>query len=847
MGDEVAALVVRLEASINRYQKDLDRARAQTNRRMGQIDKRVKASGASFDGLAGRVKAFAATLTVGKVIAYADSYKSLQNQLRVVTESQAELNELTEELFGVAQRSRGAITDTTATYRTLKQSTDGLGLSQAELIRLTETIQKAAPGASGAVRQLGQALGSGALRGDELNSVLEGAPLIARAVAAEFGVTIGQLRELAAQGEVTTERVVAALKTLGDQADANIAKTELTVTQALTALDNAFTKFIGGQDSALGASKALANGIAALAENLDTVADAFLVISTVMAGRYAGTAVTAAIAGTATLTAGMGGLTAAATASAVATRGLSAALAFFGGPVGLAVTALAGGMYLLSQRTTEAEQAAESHTQAMNAVEAVMVRVATATGDAADAANRDRDAMIANAKASLETARAKLKLVEADKELARVRAASIDAMDPEAANFFSNLLEKRFRELDGTAITRQIQSLEAELQRLNNLEVSTGATSASAKSDGSVSAVKTAPQKTTAKQAGALPDYGALIDAQDAALRAEKALGDFQSERVETARDLLEEEDRIAAVRKAGLDAIAKAREAGLSPEQQVEASKVARETLEAVQRREIALDLLTEKERRLEEQKEAAAQAEKDRVDAALKQQNEYYSTLDQLAQDRRAEDERVAQEALDRAIANQNELFDYLDSLAVAERDNQEKLAKARDDANKALIDGFTSAIAQADSLEDALEGVLRQLFQIAAQGFFEGAFGVEGAGSSGGGLGSAFADIGGNLLGNIFRERGGPVTAGKPYIVGEKRAELFVPNTSGRIVPRVPSNMGGGQSSSQSISIRQGDIILTKGADKSSLREIEKMQRQMADETIAQINRQRLQGIA
>ena len=185
-----------MEARTRDLERGLARAEKKTAAAMANVKKSVRGSGTAFDNLTSKVKLLGSTFLTTKVIAYADSFKSLQNALRQVVDSEEDVIRLTDELFRSAQRSRAAIGDTAATFKTLTIATSDLNLSQAELVRLTETIQKAAPGASGAVIQLGQALGAGALRGEELNSVLEGAPLIARAVAEEMGVTIGQLKAL---------------------------------------------------------------------------------------------------------------------------------------------------------------------------------------------------------------------------------------------------------------------------------------------------------------------------------------------------------------------------------------------------------------------------------------------------------------------------------------------------------------------------------------------------------------------------------------------------------------------------------------------------------------------------
>lgn len=103
------------------------------------------------------------------------------------------------------------------------------------------------------------------------------------------------------------------------------------------------------------------------------------------------------------------------------------------------------------------------------------------------------------------------------------------------------------------------------------------------------------------------------------------------------------------------------------------------------------------------------------------------------------------------------------------------------------KDIMSGFISdlrnGVSAADALANALNRVLDKLIDIALNAAFSGL-----GGGAGGFLGALFPR----------RERGGPVTAGRPYIVGERRPELFVPNQSGTILPRVPqvSAAGGGE---------------------------------------------------
>lgn len=142
-------------------------------------------------------------------------------------------------------------------------------------------------------------------------------------------------------------------------------------------------------------------------------------------------------------------------------------------------------------------------------------------------------------------------------------------------------------------------------------------------------------------------------------------------------------------------------------------------------------------------------------------------------------------------------------VDAAAEAIRDQE----LAAEETGRALGDMFNDAILRAEDLDQALIGLAKSLASLAIQGLF-GQGPASGLGGILGGLGSSilngiFGGGGGSPFTGIRpgREHGGPVTAGRPYIVGEKRPELFVPNTSGVILPRVPQ--GGGPVINVSIS--------------------------------------------
>ncbi|MCF4956444.1 tape measure protein, partial [Acinetobacter baumannii] len=135
-----------------------------------------------------------------------------------------------------------------------------------------------AEAADAALVQFGQALASGTLRGEELNSVMEQTPALAKAIAKGMGITVGELRSVAAEGKITSQEIVKALKNVQDEVDALFAKTDITIGQSLTLLNNEITKFVGEAGKGSGAAQALSGSIQLLANNLNLIADSAFAI-----------------------------------------------------------------------------------------------------------------------------------------------------------------------------------------------------------------------------------------------------------------------------------------------------------------------------------------------------------------------------------------------------------------------------------------------------------------------------------------------------------------------------------------------------------------------------------------
>jgi tape measure domain-containing protein len=174
----------------------------------------------SFAGAIG--VAFSATAAIAitkQLIEISDRYTQLDGRLRLVTKSTADFQAAQAGLYKIAQDTRVEYEATADLYTRIARSTDNLGLSQKDLLGITESINKAliVSGASGesasaALMQLGQGMASGALRGEELNSVMEQTPRLAQMIADGLGVGIGQLREMGKEGKITSEVLIGALQ-----------------------------------------------------------------------------------------------------------------------------------------------------------------------------------------------------------------------------------------------------------------------------------------------------------------------------------------------------------------------------------------------------------------------------------------------------------------------------------------------------------------------------------------------------------------------------------------------------------------------------------------------------------
>lgn len=271
---QVGALRVTVGADITGLQTGMRRAQRQVAQSAGVMQKSVASVGASFKSMGAMFGvAIGGAALVGAtrgLLGLADASKQLRAQLTLATQEYGSFAQANKDVQRIAETTRTGLSETANLYAVFQRNAKELGISQAQAARATETVNKtfqisgaSAAEAAGGLRQFLQALQSGQLRGEEFNSVMENAPRLARLLADSLGVTIGELRALAKEGQITGDKLVAALtdRKFTDAIDAEFRELPVTFDQAMTQIHNAAVITFGAFDQGGQFSSAFASFI----------------------------------------------------------------------------------------------------------------------------------------------------------------------------------------------------------------------------------------------------------------------------------------------------------------------------------------------------------------------------------------------------------------------------------------------------------------------------------------------------------------------------------------------------------------------------------------------------------
>ncbi len=265
--------------------KQLDKELEATSQELQQTEQSSKGvSGelqglkTGFNALTGALAALGIGTTAMEIAQTADEYKNLSGRLSIAIGEHGNLQKAMDDVKNVAIATNSNLTATGDLYSRLTKIGQEMKWPQEQALALTETINKAIQVGGGsaasneaAITQLNQALGSGVLRGDEFNSMMEQSPRLAQALADGLDVTTGKLREMAGEGKLTTDVVTKALLSQSEAISAEFAKFPTTIGASIENLKTAWTVYIGEADAATGASAKVAEAIKFVAENLDTI------------------------------------------------------------------------------------------------------------------------------------------------------------------------------------------------------------------------------------------------------------------------------------------------------------------------------------------------------------------------------------------------------------------------------------------------------------------------------------------------------------------------------------------------------------------------------------------------
>jgi tape measure domain-containing protein len=210
-----------------------------------------------------------AAAAAGVAIARAgDQYTQTMSRLQAATGSLSAAQDVYQQLYQLSQQTGVAVSESAGAFVRFSVAAKNIGATNDQVLALVKTIQQAGIVSGAATEeikagtmQLGQALASGVLQGDELRSILENMPTLANQLAEQLGVGIGQLRAMGAAGQLTADTVMPALIRAGEQINEQFDKMPPTMARSFDILGSAMGNFVASLDKSLGLSRLIADAV----------------------------------------------------------------------------------------------------------------------------------------------------------------------------------------------------------------------------------------------------------------------------------------------------------------------------------------------------------------------------------------------------------------------------------------------------------------------------------------------------------------------------------------------------------------------------------------------------------
>jgi len=407
----LAGHVATLQASVNSLTSATNANTAATQ----NAGRAAQGAASGFSGLGGVLAGLSFGVLAKEAIQLTDAYRSLETRLTVSSKGLASGAGAMRDVSRIAMETRSGLDAIGSLYSKVAMAGSHFGATQVEVARVTETVAKglgvmgaSAQETESTIIQLGQALASGRLQGDEFRSMTENAPALMEILAKATGKPRAELKKLATEGKLTSDVIISAFGSQSaaiKQLDADFAKMPLTVAQASTLFKNSLEQTLGTNEQMVGATKTLAATIQMLANNLNVILPVIALVSTAI---------------------GVGMVTNFVRARIAAGALGASLLGAFGGPIGIAVTALTIGIGALATQVYESNNlidrlassadnaAGKTQLTGLQALQAAR-GVSTFGGKAGEAAGKLWDMASAAKAAAIETAKLNLTKATADR------------------------------------------------------------------------------------------------------------------------------------------------------------------------------------------------------------------------------------------------------------------------------------------------------------------------------------------------------------------------------------------------------------------------------------------------
>ena len=781
---------------------DIDKSSTKT-------EKLGKTSSTLASQLKGLVGAYAGIAGIGALGRTVDDYTKFTAQLKLATNSQREFTDAYENSIAIAKSAQADIGAVGNTYSRLARSLSDLGASQTQISNVTETVAlglkvsgASAIEASNAMLQLSQAFAAGKLSGDEFRSMAENAPVLMRALADSIGVPVGQLKQMAADGKLTADVMANAFKNPALVASLRAQASEIkTISGEYQNLKNELTIAIGEFDKATGASKAIASGLKLISDNLNIVVPLLGGLAVALAGIYSASI----LKGIASVATGIGSI-----------------ITVLSGPVGLVAALAAAGLAFLSfgkDATKGVDDALNKYKQMTEEVKKTSI---SAQYDDINAKIVEQTKVLAGAYKELERLEGKRKAISDHPAYAAAMQNITDKITEQRQiivgatgklaefNDKVNEISKAGENLKPVAVVSPEDAKAAEnfIEKIRKQ----AATFDDAKS--STLEYEASLLKFDGTQLSIVRSTLSQIAAQERLTELRKELASYTSDLTSIFELNQSEKDNVTvmqerldlmvqlspAMRQMAQDQIDLAR----ANQDMADSIKQTNEVMAATQEYD---DAAAARSKTFEDEYNKVIRETEDLNTAIITNDKERARKQIEIEHNRRVEQYALnkdwTQEEIDLAIEAENKRYEIAKQQTSATRDLVKELGLT-------FTSAFEDAIVAGKGLSDVLKGIAQDIIKLMARKMVTEP------------LMNSFSGIFDNIFGG-FRADGGSVSAGTPYIVGERGAEMFVPSTSGTIIPNNKLNSGN-QVNNVSITINDSGARQEQGNTTQMAKQIE-----------------------